>query len=248
MIKQQIIDYIKNEVEENNPQQFFREPIVGFSSADDELYQNIKKIVGEHHLFPQEVLPGAKTVVSFFIPFTKKVVESNKGAEVSDEWALSYIRCNHLISGICESLTEMLRKNGVKASGMKTLRGFDKENLRSEWSHRSAAYIAGLGAFGMHRLLISKKGAAGRYGSLIISEKIDPDVRPGKEYCVSRSGGDCDFCIKNCPLNALAADSFDRHNCYERVCAINDSFKNFGLCNVCGKCLTGPCAIKSLAL
>jgi len=120
-MKQQIIDYIKNEVKDNNPRSFFREPVVGFSSAGDDLYKNIKTIVSEYHLYPQDLLPEAKTVVSFFIPFSQEVVDSNKGKDVSEEWALSYIRGNTLISSICETLTEMLRKNGIKASGTKTI-------------------------------------------------------------------------------------------------------------------------------
>lgn len=35
----------------------------------------------------------------------------------------------------------------------------------SEWSHRHAAYIAGLGIFGINNMLITNKGCVGRIPS-----------------------------------------------------------------------------------
>ena len=48
---------------------------------------------------------------------------------------------------------------------------------RSNWSERHVAFIAGLGTFGLSKLLISAKGCAGRYGSIIVSQKLQPTPR-----------------------------------------------------------------------
>lgn len=52
----------------------FRKPLVGFSAARDTKYEDLKKLIGEWHLKPTEILENAETVISYFIPFTKEVV------------------------------------------------------------------------------------------------------------------------------------------------------------------------------
>ncbi len=44
---------------------------------------------------------------------------------------------------------------------------FIVKTMACAWSHKSAAAIAGLGSFGLHRMLITDAGCAGRCGSLL---------------------------------------------------------------------------------
>jgi len=241
--KEEITQFIKDEVKSNNSHAFYREPIVGFAAADDELFKGIKEIVGTHHILPQEILPEAATVVSYFIPFSETLIESNRGSEVSEEWAQAYIECNCLINATCEKLIEELGKKSVKAGAMKATDGYDETLLMAVWSHRSAAYIAGLGKFGRNRMLITEKGGAGRYGSLVISQPLQPDLRTDKEFCLSHSGKECSFCVNNCPVGAVTPDGFDRHKCNKQLALSSARFSHLGHCDVCGKCAVGPCAI-----
>ena len=240
--REEIIQFIKDEVKNNNEHDFFREPLVGFSSANDELFRKIKEIVGEHHILPQDILPEAATVVSFFIPFSEELIKSNRGSEVSEEWALSYLEGNALINGTCEKLIQVLAGKGIKAGAMKATFGFDKTLLMAVWSHRSAAYIAGLGRFGRNRMLITEKGGAGRYGSLVISETLQPDERTDKEYCLSHLGKECSYCVKICPVGAISPDGFDRHKCHDHLEINGKKFAHLGHCDICGKCVVGPCS------
>jgi epoxyqueuosine reductase QueG len=243
MNKEEIIRFIKNEINNNNHRLYFREPLVGFSSAEDELYNNIKEIVGKHHLYPRDILPEAKTVVSFFLPFSRELITGNRGEQVTEEWALSYIDGNGLINDTCEKLVEELKKSDIKAATQKATHGYDKTILAAAWSHRSAAYVSGLGRFGKNRMLITNAGGAGRYGSVVISESLEPDKRPEVDYCLSFSGKACSYCLKICPVGAFTDDSFDRFKCEKRVEEVNDSFPHLERCSVCGKCVVGPCAI-----
>ena len=45
----------------------------------------------------------------------------------------------------------------------------------SKWSERHAAYACGLGTFGLSKGLITEKGMAGRFASIIVSEVFGPD-------------------------------------------------------------------------
>lgn len=59
----------------------YDEPIVGFAHADDELFTAVFKkdgIIHPEYLSPTEWLPGAKSVISVFFPFTKEVRVSNR--------------------------------------------------------------------------------------------------------------------------------------------------------------------------
>jgi len=243
-LRNEIINRINSYVIEGNGENLFRKPLVGFSNAHDEYYKKIKEIVGGHHLYPWDILPMAKSVISFFIPFDNKIVESNRASEeTSYEWAYAYIQANSLINSISNSLIEWLKEKDINAATVKATHTYDPINLVSAWSHRSAAYIAGLGTFGQNRLLITEVGCAGRYGSVIISEYIQPTKRQDIVRCLDKKGEKCLQCIRNCPTHALGINKLDRHRCNDHLLKVDASFPELSTCDVCGKCSVGPCAI-----
>ena len=71
----------------------------------------------------------------------------------------------------------------------------------SNWSERHAAYAAGLGTFGLSKGLITEKGMAGRFGSVITDAEFSPTIRPYSdpfEYCTM-----CGACMMRCPAGAI---------------------------------------------
>ena len=58
----------------------FDEPIIGFASAMDILFERYKddEAIGSTFLGPKEWLPEAKTVAAFFFPFSTAVRDSNR--------------------------------------------------------------------------------------------------------------------------------------------------------------------------
>lgn len=245
-MRAQIVSLIKNEVLELGLREYFREPLVGFASADDPLFARLKEIVGPEHVHPRDLLPEAKTVVAFFIPFSEDVVSSNRRATaVSPEWAKSYLEANKLINNISDKVLQMLAEQGARGEAIKATHTYDEKTLIAAWSHRSAAFICGLGRFGRNRMLITPVGCAGRYGSVIISEEIAPDPRPEGEFCINLNTGKCLVCVNNCPTKALTLEGLDKHRCHDRLLGVSKEFASMGLavCDVCGKCVVGPCAI-----
>ena len=97
--RNKIVSLIRNEVLESEDGGLLNAPLVGFAAADDPLFARLKEIVGPEHVHPTDILPEAKTVVAFFIPFAKKVVLSNrKSSAVAAEWARAYLEANNLIA------------------------------------------------------------------------------------------------------------------------------------------------------
>jgi len=83
----------------------FDDPVFAFGAADDEYFQSLKdpSVIGNHFLLPQEWLPQAKTVISFFLPFTQALKKSNSRdmSWPSDEWLHGRIEGQILITAKC---------------------------------------------------------------------------------------------------------------------------------------------------
>ncbi len=235
----------------------YRAPRVAFASARDTLFDTIiKRQPG--HLRPQELLDGAASVVCYFVPFSPEVAESNiEDDRCSSEWVYAYTETNALIEELNRSLEMELKGLGVGCRGIAPTHDFDSTTLTSRWSHRHAAYVAGLGTFGVHNLLITDLGCCGRLGSMIVDRLLAPTKRPSSEYCLYYRGGSCLRCVDRCRFGALGLQDaaravsdtrkkrifFDRYRCYE-VCLENAAaYRHMGLADICGKCAVKvPCA------
>jgi epoxyqueuosine reductase QueG len=228
----------------------------------------LKEAVSSTHLLPGDVLPGAKSIIAFFIPFTERVAEGNReGESASAEWALCYIRTNELIAKINNGLETLFAREGLKTGKIPATHNFDEERLVSDWSHRHIAYLAGLGTFGLNNMLITQKGCCGRFGSIVTEwpyyappgtgQQLSKTGAVPEEKCLFKRNGSCRLCIKRCPAGAYtlkAGDSrenpnilqFDRKRCYSLCLKNAEKHKNLGYADVCGKCLTGlPCSVKA---
>lgn len=243
-LKNEILNVAIKHAAEADHGELFRQPIIGVSAANDPLYAELKQIIGPEHLYPHDILPGAKTVISFFIPFSEHVVTSNREpGPPSREWAQSYVEGNKLINNISQKIIADLASKGIEAATIPATHTYDESTLKATWSHKSAAYIAGLGSFGVNRLLITKLGCAGRFGSVIIAHEIEADPRSKKELCVYYENGSCLQCIDVCPVDALTTDDFNRFKCHAQLLENSTLFTDLGRCDVCGKCVVvGPCA------
>ncbi len=232
-------------------------PLVGFGDAEDPLFEEFKKpgVIGPWHMSPKEWLPGARTVLSFFFPTGKEVRESNRKARqfASDLWAYARIEGQAYIAAATQAVAGWFRENGYAACvpssdprwqkmfAGRGITGFPEitdTTFGSSWSERHAAYVCGLGTFGLSKGLITKKGVAGRFGSIVVSADFAPDPRPYTgiyDYCIR-----CGACAERCPARAIDMDSGKDHmKCME---CLNASGKALAPRYGCGLCQTGvPC-------
>jgi epoxyqueuosine reductase QueG len=224
----------------------WREPLVGYARASDPLFGRLKHVANPDHLLPSDLLKGASSVIAFFLPFTRSVASNNtQGKLPSRQWALAYQETNDLISLINSHLASELQLLGYRANTIPPTHNFDPVRLVSAWSHRHAAYIAGLGTFGIHRLLITEKGCCGRLGSLVTDLDLAPSPRPEGQSCLYHAGGSCTACISHCISGTLSIEDFDRQGCYSVLLDNERSLKLSGHADVCGKCSCGvPCSLE----
>ena len=73
---------------------------------------------------------------------TKSKLRVNGGVAYDDK--------NKLLGQIISQLIEVLGQHGIGAAAEPSTGNFDREELKSHWSHKSVAVIAGIGSFGLH--------------------------------------------------------------------------------------------------
>lgn len=245
-IAERVIKLINYQTENADTITQYRKPLVGFASAHDPLFDQMKEIIGPHHLHPTELLPDAQTVIAFFLPFTKTVITANReNPQIAREWAVAYIETNKLIATISAELTKELSALGINVVTQSATHNFNEQDLTARWSNKSVAYVAGLGTFGINHMLITAAGCGGRFGSTVISAEILPSPRPTIENCLYIRDSKCQFCVNNCPTGALTIQGLDKQRCYAHLLEVDKQFPDLGLCDICGKCAVGPCAMKS---
>jgi hypothetical protein len=162
-------------------------------------------------------------------------------AAIADELAKQRVALVNL-----EVVARELEGIGVGAFTMPPTYNFDPETLTADWSHKHAAFIAGLGTFGLHKMIITEKGCAGRLGSFLINAEIAPSPKPFFEYCLYKYNKSCRKCVTRCTFHSLKEDSYDRFACYDILKQNNDRFGHLGPSDVCGKCAAiVPCSFEN---
>ena len=240
----------------------WREPLVAFGDAAHPGIAALKDIVHPDHDLPRAVLPGAKTIIAYFLPFTKEIGDGNKRGRLSSRrWALAYEKTNAFIVTLNGALITFLAEKGYAAAVSKEAGSYDPNILKSKWSQRHLAYYCGLGTFGKNNMLITAAGCCGRIGTVVTDLAVPFDDVIDGEYCLYKRDGSCGVCIKRCPSGALTAAGYDRVKC-NALCDENAAV-HVGLCetssyildnassqltgtNTCGKCLVGvPCTYRA---
>jgi epoxyqueuosine reductase QueG len=164
-IIREIVQFVRSYGEKKSIVTKWKKPLVGFASADDPLFSKLKEVVRPSHALPRELLPSARTVVAFFIPFENALQKENDqaGFYPARSWAVAYVETNRLISELAEYVKNLLEAGGSRAVFAPPTHNYDPAVLMSDWSHRHIAFVAGLGRFGLNRWLITEKGCCGRF-------------------------------------------------------------------------------------
>lgn len=226
-------------------------PIAGVASAKDPAFLELLKpeAVGPHMHLPDQWLPGAKSVVSFFFPSTESIRRANAREKElpAPEWLHGRVEGQAFLTALGQFLQEELGRQGVRAVVPAIDPRFwqctsPKEPggpaFTSNWSERHAAYVCGLGTFGLSKGLITEKGMAGRFASVIVDLEMETDQRPYDglyTYCTQ-----CGACVRNCPAGAIHMERGKDH----QLCSafLEDMLKRYAPWYGCGKCQVNvPC-------
>ena len=242
--------YVRNYSETAGEPNIWRTPLL-VTARVDERFEILPRIAADNHLLPKDLLPNAKSVVVFFIPFVKDLaIENHKGERPCRNWGLAYESTNRLINDLCGKFHQYLEEMGYQAAVVPATHNFDHTTLVSRWSHKHLGYIANLGRFGVNAQFITPAGCAGRLGSFVTDADLgDSPLVSEKELCLHKNGKKCLVCVDRCPVGAVSEAGIDRHRCWNRLRSNHteiEAFKDLeDTTDVCGKCqVLLPCSLR----
>lgn len=236
-----IIYGIYNGLESNNfaviglpDEKMFEAPLIGICSGDDKYFDFLKEHIGRFHWSPQEVFAlkygddphaGSLRVISMAFPQTMATKDMQNTATVfpCDRWLVSRGEWEGMMREFSGTLEARLADMGIRSASIDLRSEFRRQDsetlgIASVWSHRHAAYAAGLGTFGLNDGFITERGIAIRLTSIIVEadlEITDRGDRGPYDWCLRYSKGTCGACIRRCPVAALSAEGHDKQRCLE---------------------------------
>lgn len=250
-----------NSLRNRNQEKAWGEPLVGYSRGDDPLYQRFKQDIGSFYFTPLELFKktypevdidqGDLFVISWILPQTEatKIDQRNTGYFPSERWIRSRKfgeEFNQKLRAYVESLIQEKGKKAVAplCSTLYSQKMSPTYGRASNWSERHAAYVSGLGTFGLCDGLITSLGKAVRFGSVITNMPFPPSTRTYEDiraYCLYYSKGICKQCVDRCPVGALSEEGHNKEICWNHVHEVNGPYikkemklEAFG----CGLCQT----------
>ena len=271
-----IIEDVFNDLETNNfalldkpDEPMFESPLIGVAAGDDDYYDFLKEHIGVFHLTPAEAfrkkyddVPEAAQlrVISVIFPQTEATIEMQNKERYfpCDNWYISRGEWEVLMKEFSVKLEKKLEEIGIRAAAIDLLEDIapmesDNLGMASNWSHRHAAFSAGMGTFGLSDGFISEKGMAVRLTSVIVEADLDVTPRGDRgpyDWCLYYRSGICGACIRRCPVRAITEKGHDKiacNNYKESKCAENwpDHIDHSNYSTPCGLCQTKiPCAVK----
>jgi epoxyqueuosine reductase len=245
-------------------EKYWDAPLVGFASGEDPLFKDFKKIIGRFHFSPREIFeltfgkqsaPRGLSVISWILPASEDIRKSNRKEDTYPSLLWAHTR------DFGEQFNVKLRNHVVNVLAQKGYRAVAPMNspcfkwiksrrvgFASNWSERHAAYVCGLGAFGLSDGLITPKGIAMRVGTVVTDLVLKPS---GRTYphphanCLYYFDRSCKACAARCPAGAITDKGHNKEKCsaYFRTVVGPAKKTEYGVTITgCGLCQTKvPC-------
>lgn len=207
-------------------------PLIGVAAGEDPYFEFLKEHIGPFHWdpvevfqlnYPEPILAENLRVVSFVFPQTamSKQTQAEEKLRPSREWIVSRGEWEPMMQEFSGKLVQSLEEQGIRSVSIDLQPEYQTETsdnlgIASRWSHRHAAFIAGLGTFGLSEGLITERGKAVRLTSLVIEAPLTITPRPYQshvEWCLFYRDGSCMACVKRCPTGAITEKGHDKDAC-----------------------------------
>src|SRR3989304_8206503 len=175
-------------------------PLVGFAPVKrwehppDELPNVLSPWIPEE-FWPQSIYPEARTVMVIGLPVPLPIIETAPSIYYHE----LYKTVNSALDSKAYELANFLIQRGHGAIYLpRDAYGDIKiliDNPFAFFSHKHAAYLAGLGSFGHNSVLLTPQyGPRVRFTSIFITAAIHAEPIKSKDLCTH-----CLLCVKNCP-------------------------------------------------
>jgi epoxyqueuosine reductase len=214
-------------------------PMVGFAPVGrwqdppKELPNSLSPWIPEE-FWPQSIYPEAKTVIVIGLPVSLPIVETAPSIWYHE----LYKTVNSMLDSKAYEISNYLNEKGFGAIYLPRDAYGDIKILIDKplafFSHKHAAYLAGLGSFGHNNVLLTPEyGPRVRFTSIFTTAEIKGDRIKTKDLCIH-----CLVCVKNCPAGAIPKNGdfpppVDKKLCAIRSAQLRDEYKS--PCGICIK-------------
>lgn len=207
-------------------------PLVGFAPASRWDEPRFAPLVPEAFR-PAAVVPGTRTVIVIGLPVFLPVVETAPSIWYHE----LYRTANELLDQHAYRVAAALNAAGhaavpVPRDGYGSIRVL-LERPVAFFSHRHAAYLAGLGTFGVSNMLLTPAyGPRIRFASVLTAAELPPDPVLEEDLCTR-----CMCCIEECPAGALEPGDYPASLTDKRACAARSADLVRRHISPCGRCI-----------
>ncbi len=181
--------------------------MVGFApkerweEAPRKLVQDLSKWIPSE-FWPQSIYPDVKTVIVIGLPVQLPIVETAPSIYYHE----LYETVNNLLDEKAYEIANYLTMNGYPSIYLPRDGYGDIEVLLEKplafFSHKHAAFLTGLGSFGLNNVILTPEfGPRVRFTSIFTTADLEGDPIPAKDLCTR-----CLACAVQCPVKAIESE------------------------------------------
>jgi len=207
-------------------------PLVGFAPADRWDDPPFLPWVPEAFR-PAGIFPGTKSVIVIGFPVSLPVVDTAPSIWYHE----LYRTINAELDSCAYRIATFLAEKGypsvpIPRDGYGSI-GVLKEKPVAFFSHRHAAYCAGLGNFGVNNMLLTPEyGPRVRFTSILTTAELPADPVLGETLCTR-----CMRCMTVCPVKAIPKGDYPQERTDKKACAARSEELFRRSLSPCGCCI-----------
>jgi epoxyqueuosine reductase len=207
-------------------------PLVGFASAGRWDLHPFEHLVPPEFR-PRAIWPEVKTVIVIGIPVSLPIIETAPSIWYHE----LYRTVNTLLDTGAFRIATFL--NAERFPSVSLPRdGYGSISILREkpvafFSHRHAAYLAGLGTFGINNMLLTPQfGPRVRFTSIFTTAEIGSDPIMEEDLCIK-----CMRCVSTCPVKAIPGPGYPDGITDKIACAARSEALLKRFISPCGLCI-----------
>jgi len=182
---------------------------------------------------PRHIFPQARSVIVLGLPVSLPVIETTPSIYYHE----LYRTINSLLDQYGYRLSNFLNRKGhpsvfVPRDGYGDIDVLI-DNPKAFFSHKHAAFLAGLGSFGVNNTLLTKEyGPRVRFTSIFTAAELPPDPLLEEKLCIR-----CMDCVHKCPVGAIDEGDYPDGLIRKDLCARYSKKLRDRYISPCGVCI-----------
>ncbi|MCL2143843.1 MAG: 4Fe-4S binding protein [Methanomassiliicoccaceae archaeon] len=192
----------------------------------------VKRMIPENGR-PSSLMRGSRSVIVIGMPVQRTILATAPSSYYFEH----YKTINSMLDLAAQRIAMELQIIGhasifVSRDGYQGIEGLRKD-ASSFFSHRHAAYLAGMGTFGVSNMLLTEKnGPRIRFTSVITTAELPAGAPMKGQLCTS-----CGRCIEECPENAVASGMYPDNITNKQKCVEYSAVLRTEGRSPCGRCI-----------